>query len=139
MRKRTEKSGFSDVSFDTMTRRLLSLAQQGPLTILIHARPDGDCVGSGFAIAALLASAGCEARVVCADPIPERLEFLNVTGQKGTLPPSAGEPFGPGSRAVSVDIAAPALFGGLDSEYDVLLGIDHHDSSTAVSDRYNDA
>ena len=137
MTRRTD-SGFSDIPFDRMTRTLLSLARSGPLAVLIHARPDGDCVGSGFALAALLASAGCKARVICPDPMPERLAFLDVTGQGDILPPAEGEPFGPGSRAVSVDVAAPALFGGLDSKYNVLLGIDHHESSTAVSDRYND-
>ena len=137
MRRRTD-GGAADIPFDRMSRRLFALAQEGPLAILIHARPDGDCVGSGFAISALLASAGFRSRVVCPDPMPERLAFLDVTGQGEITPPAQGEEFGPGSRAVSVDVAAPALFGGLDEKYRILLGIDHHESSTPVSDRYND-
>ena len=40
--------------------------------ILIHQSPDGDCIGSGYALAALLRQMGCHAVVRCSDPIPER-------------------------------------------------------------------
>ena len=38
--------------------------------ILIHQSPDGDCIGSGYALAALLRQMGCHAVVRCSDPIP---------------------------------------------------------------------
>lgn len=138
MKKRSESRGFAALSFDRMTRRLLSIASEGPLALIVHARPDGDCIGSGFATAKLLAEAGCRCRVVCPDPMPERLAFLDLTGQGDITPPPEGAEFGPGSRAVALDVAAPSLFGGLDKQYDILLTIDHHDSSTPVSDRYLD-
>ena len=46
--------------------------------ILIHQSPDGDCIGSGYALAALLRQMGCHAVVRCSDPIPERYAFLTV-------------------------------------------------------------
>ena len=44
--------------------------------ILIHRSPDGDCIGSGYALAEALRQMGKRAAVLCSDPIPERYQFL---------------------------------------------------------------
>ena len=43
--------------------------------IFTHHNPDGDCMGSAFALLLMLRQMGKTARVVCGDPIPKRLIF----------------------------------------------------------------
>jgi len=44
-----------------------------------HVNPEGDCVGSIFAVEQLLKQLGKKTYVVCQDPIPRDLEFLNLS------------------------------------------------------------
>ena len=44
--------------------------------ILIHMNPDGDCIGSGYSLQAVLKLLGKRSKVICVDPIPERFQFL---------------------------------------------------------------
>lgn len=89
--------------------------------ILIHQSPDGDCIGSGYALAALLRQMGCHAVVRCSDPIPERYAFLTVEETPDTVDEDA-------AVILSVDVADRKLLGDLDEPYGgrVALAIDHH-------------
>ena len=89
--------------------------------ILIHQSPDGDCIGSGYALAALLRQMGCHAVVRCSDPIPERYAFLAVEETPDTVDEDA-------AVILSVDVADRKLLGDLDELYGgrVALTIDHH-------------
>lgn len=89
--------------------------------ILIHQSPDGDCIGSGYALAALLRQMGCHAVVRCSDPIPERYAFLAVEETPDTVDENA-------AVILSVDVADRKLLGDLDEPYGgrVALAIDHH-------------
>lgn len=95
--------------------------------VLMHARPDGDTVGSGAALCRIFASLGKDAAYLPADPIPERLAFL-VEGL--TLADSAD-----GREAVSIDIPSPGQLGRL-RELNVTLMIDHHEVSTPFAPHY---
>jgi DNA polymerase III epsilon subunit-like protein len=44
--------------------------------ILIHRSPDGDCIGAGYSLQAALRQLGIRSRVLCADPIPARFDYL---------------------------------------------------------------
>lgn len=90
--------------------------------ILIHHSPDGDCIGSGYSLQAVLRQMGKRAKVLCADPIPERYGYL--------LPEEPEEDFEPGS-ILSVDVADPKLLGCYNALYGdrVELCIDHHISN----------
>ncbi len=44
-----------------------------------HINPEGDCVGSIFGVALLLRQLGKKVSVVCQDPIPRDLTFLNLS------------------------------------------------------------
>ncbi len=90
--------------------------------ILIHHSPDGDCIGSGYSLQAVLQSMGKRARVLCADPIPARYDFL--------MPEEPPEEFEP-QCVITVDVADPKLLGSLKVEYGsrVNLCIDHHVSN----------
>lgn len=90
--------------------------------ILIHSSPDGDCIGSGYSLQAVLRQLGIRSRVLCADPIPPRFDFL--------LPSEPEEDFEP-QCIVAVDVADEKLFGSLEDAYrgKIDLCIDHHVSN----------
>ena len=48
------------------------------VAILVHRRPDGDTLGSGFALWAALRELGIRAKVLCSDPIPQKYSFLTA-------------------------------------------------------------
>lgn len=90
------------------------------VVILIHQSPDGDCIGSGYALAALLRQMGKHAVVRCSDPIPARYAFLTQESED-TVDESV-------AVVISVDVADRKLLGDLDAVYGarVQLAIDHH-------------
>lgn len=96
--------------------------------ILIHHSPDGDCIGSGFSLQAVLRQMGKRAKVLCADPIPEKYAYL--------LPEQGEEDFPP-KNIVSVDVADSKLFGCYCEAYGdkVELCIDHHVSNTGYAQK----
>ncbi len=90
--------------------------------ILIHQSPDGDCIGSGYSLQAVLRQMGKRAKVLCADPIPARFDFL-----KPAVPEEDFEP----KCIITVDVADPKLLGCYHEQYGdrVDLCIDHHISN----------
>ncbi|MBQ4606763.1 MAG: hypothetical protein IJB15_08645, partial [Clostridia bacterium] len=54
------------------------------MLILTHVNPDGDCIGSAFALKLLVEAAGGSARCVCPSDLPRRLRFL-MSGQDDML------------------------------------------------------
>ncbi len=99
--------------------------------ILLHARPDGDALGSAFALRALLEAMGMRAYCLCANEIPHRLAFLCRGVQDSLLPASLPVDFEV-ERVVSVDVASPTQLGVLEQDWlsrvDVM--IDHHEMGT---------
>lgn len=86
--------------------------------ILMHSNPDGDTLGSGFGLCGALQSIGKRARVLCADPIPHRFDYLYKAIQPQNFEPQ---------NIVAVDVADPKLL--TDNEqlgYKAQLCIDHH-------------
>ncbi len=96
--------------------------------ILIHQSPDGDCIGSGYSLQAVLRQMGKRAQVLCADPIPQRYDFL--------MPVEPEEVFAP-KCVISVDVADPKLMGAYKEQYGacVDLCIDHHVSNLLYAER----
>lgn len=90
--------------------------------ILIHRSPDGDCIGGGYALYALLRSMGIRACVRCDDTIPAMYHYLTAD--------ITFEEFAP-QTVIAVDVADPKLLGALAEEYAAVdLCIDHHISNT---------
>lgn len=52
------------------------LRQADHILLLAHQYPDGDTLGSNFALCRALQSLGKTVRVLCGDPIPERYEYM---------------------------------------------------------------
>lgn len=97
------------------------LAAQDVL-ILMHRHPDGDAVGSAFAMRRGLEKLGKRVRVACSDPVPEKYGYIT----EHFAPDADFEP----AFVLAVDLAARSLFGGLAEWAErVDLCIDHHGSN----------
>ena len=78
------------------------------VAVLCHTHPDGDALGSAYALKGLLARMGKQACVLCADPVPARLSFLFHED------PSAQEAKEqPYDLIMTVDVASPEQLGAL--------------------------
>lgn len=104
------------------------LAENDDYLILCHATPDGDTLGSGYALAIGLTAVGKRCMIKCADPIPAKYsyftnEFENKEFEYKTV--------------VAVDVADVVLLGKLAEEFvgRIDLAIDHHISNTRFADR----
>lgn len=106
-------------------RELLS---KDNVMILTHKSPDGDTLGTAFALCRVYALQGKKATVVCSDRIPVPYRFL--AGGKTMLEAD----FAP-DCIVSVDVADAKLLGDALSDYAdrVDYGIDHHPSNTGYA------
>lgn len=91
--------------------------------ILTHQSPDGDTLGSAFALCAVLRKLGKKANVLCSDEFPHRYDIMYEGYQPMKFMPEA---------IVAVDVADSKLLGrGLNHYADfVNLCIDHHISNT---------
>ena len=118
-------SEFLSLSLPELCERL---SERKNTLILYHARPDGDAVGSAFALKKILEAMGMHAFCRCVDKIPSRLAFL---AEDDILP----EGFSP-ERVISVDSASPSQLGALFSEYKIDLMIDHHGAGEPYADNY---
>ena len=103
------------ISFEEAAGLLLSRDRFG---ILIHAYPDGDAVGSGYALMRALKEMGKRARVICSQPIPQVYSYITDIDMPDFEP----------ECYLSVDVADLKLLGDGCEKYDgkVLLSVDHH-------------
>ncbi|MBQ7726045.1 MAG: DHH family phosphoesterase, partial [Clostridia bacterium] len=94
--------------------------------ILTHASPDGDTLGSAYALYYGLNEIGKSACVLCPDVIPKKYDYFarktdHVLRENATV--------------IAVDVADPCLLGALQEEFgDIVdLTIDHHISNQHYS------
>ena len=101
------------------------LERSDKFVILTHASPDGDTLGSAYALADALCALNKRVFVVCPDKIPERFGYLIKEYE-------AFEP----ETVVAVDIADEKLLGSLYDRYSgrAALCIDHHGSNTKYAE-----
>lgn len=117
---------YKKLSLSEAVQRLCEI--ENPL-VLMHARPDGDTVGSGIALCKIFRALGKNPVYLSEDKIPKRLEFLT----KGETLATDSE----GREIVAVDIASPSQAGKiLDTLPDVSLMIDHHELGKPFADYY---
>ncbi len=103
---------------------MLSEAQD--VLILTHQYPDGDTIGSAYALCRALMQRGTRVRVECADEIPEKYDYM-LTDSADAFEPRF---------VVAVDVADEKLLGTLADTYSgkIDLCIDHHGSNTEYAD-----
>ena len=103
------------------------LMEADNILLLAHQYPDGDTLGSNYALCLALRELGKQVRVLCGDPIPERYEYMT----DGVDMPDFTPDF-----ICAVDVADPALLGSaIEAEYGhrVDLCIDHHSTNVGYA------
>ena len=114
------------ITLESAAKTLLS---KDKILILTHRSPDGDTIGSGYALAMALRKLGKSVKVDCTDPFPEKYSYFTDKLEKLEF----DEDF-----VVSVDIADTKLLGEKLSDYadKIDLCIDHHGSNTKYAKEY---
>jgi len=109
----------------TLNQAVEFLNTHDNFTILTHTNPDGDTLGSGYALCGALHLLGKRARVVCNEKPSPRFDFL----LEAINPDLFGTP-ADDSPIVTVDVADLDLLGDIKSQYPKIdLCIDHHISN----------
>lgn len=95
--------------------------------ILTHSNPDGDTIGSGYALNAVLKAMGKRTVILCGDPIPPKLKVFECIEEPNFEP----------KTIVAVDIADERLLGNLKAQFQgkIDLCIDHHGSNNGYAKR----
>ena len=95
------------------------LQENDRFEVLLHAYPDGDTIGSGYALCRALRLLGKQANVRCAHPVPPAYAYITD--------PYTHQDFEP-AFFVSTDVASLSLLGpgGTDYAGKIELAIDHH-------------
>lgn len=114
------------ITLESAAKILLS---KDNILILTHRSPDGDTIGSGFALAFALRKLGKKVRVECTDPFPVKYSYFTDKLERLEF----DEDF-----VVSVDIADTKLLGEKLSSYadKIDLCLDHHGSNTGFAKEY---
>ena len=100
--------------------------------ILCHASPDGDTLGSAYALKRGLAKIGKKSEVICCDDIPHKYDYF-IDDSDSSFPVES---------VIAVDVADIRLLGDLYERFEGKIGlnIDHHISNTKYADNlYLDA
>jgi len=107
----------------TLKQTAAFLKKHNNYIILTHASPDGDTLGSAYALYYALNEIGKTACVLCPDIIPSKYDYFarktdHVKREEATV--------------IAVDVADKRLLGALQEEFGdiVELNIDHHISNT---------
>ena len=105
---------------------MLSTADR--ILILTHQFPDGDTLGSGYALCRALRALGKQATVICNDPIPEKYDYMMEGLAEQTFDPAF---------VCAVDVADSKLLGDSLQVYaeQTALCIDHHGSHRDFEDK----
>lgn len=103
------------------------LKEKSNIVILTHAHPDGDTLGSGFALCRALMKLGKNARVINDDEIPKKYAYMFDDLQFSDFSPE---------YVVAVDVATENLLGSIQDDYKgkIDLCIDHHLTNAEYAD-----
>jgi phosphoesterase RecJ-like protein len=103
-------------------------------TVLCHVNPDGDTLGSGYALCGALHRIEKRARLLCDDKPSPRFDFLLETLDDN--PHLRNFPFDTEETIITVDVADLELLGSLKDRYPKIdLSIDHHMSNKNYAER----
>lgn len=105
------------------------------ILLLSHIRPDGDTLGSAFALKNALEAVGKSVNVACDDEVPSRLRF--ISDMRSSLKTEEYPDFEP-EIICAVDAAETSLLGeyGVKMNGRIDLKLDHHPSGSEYA-RYN--
>lgn len=104
------------------------LKENDSYAILTHQFPDGDTLGSAYALCEMLQQIGKKAKVLVNGTLPAKFEYLEAGIDKADFIPQT---------YISVDVADSKLLGELEVYTpQIKLAIDHHESHRAFADSY---
>lgn len=103
------------------------LREHDNILILTHAHPDGDTLGSGFGLCRALMAIGKNVKVINADEIPKKYDYLYKDLEFADFKED---------YVVAVDVATENLLGPLCDVYSgkINLCIDHHGTNTEYAE-----
>lgn len=104
------------------------LKEKDNFLILCHATPDGDTLGSAYALALGLTTIGKKCMIKCADEIPPKYSYFTNAFENKEIEYET---------VIAVDVADLQLLGSLAEVFvgKIDLCIDHHISNTRFADR----
>lgn len=109
------------MTFNEIAQHLLRCRE---ICIVYHIRPDGDCIGSAYALAIALQSAGICTAVTGRDPVPESFRYLT----DAFVPDTLSDPV-----YLSLDTSSPYRTGPY-AGYHFTFCIDHHNGNSITAD-----
>jgi len=110
------------------------IAGKKRLLLLCHVNPDGDTIGSAFALQRIYTLLGGYARCACTSDAPGYLQFLLQEQDSLLYTPNMEKQF---DAIWTIDVASPTQLGRLFPLSDqVSLSIDHHENCTVFSPYY---
>ncbi|MEE0946938.1 MAG: bifunctional oligoribonuclease/PAP phosphatase NrnA [Acutalibacteraceae bacterium] len=127
MKKTVELTPDSRCNELTLTEVCEFLRNHDDYLILCHATPDGDTLGSAFALARGLKNAGKRCMIKCADEIPAKYSYFTSLFDNSEIDYKT---------VVAVDVADIVLLGSIAGDFvgKIDLCIDHHISNTRFAD-----
>lgn len=104
------------------------LRENGEFLVLSHEHPDGDTLGSAFALCEMLKILGKKRAFRCGDDISADFSYMT----DGFVSDEVENPF-----VIAVDVADTKLLGSIEAEYKdkIDLCIDHHMSNTLYAEK----
>lgn len=120
----------NEISNISLKEAAVLLDSSQRILLLCHRHPDGDTLGSAFALSEAQKARGKDVRTVCCDPVPGYLSFLGSTDD-------LSDGFKPDLIA-SIDTASSKQLGANEEIYSGKIGLslDHHRFGEIYSDRY---
>lgn len=99
------------------------LKENDEFLILTHRSPDGDTLGSAYALLMGLKQLGKKGRVICSDEISEKYSYFTAAVNMDELKKPT---------VIAVDVAGTHLLGSLEDDYKdkIELSIDHHKTNS---------
>ncbi len=126
-----EMKEYEKLTLDELAEKL---SEGRNVLILTHVNPDGDCIGSAFALLGLIRACGGEGKVACPTEMPRRLRFL--CGEQTDFSASDADKY---DLIIAVDVASPVQLGdNADLIGKIDLMIDHHGMGEAFAPNYID-
>lgn len=111
------------------------LEKKRNVLIISHVNPDGDTIGSAFALKAIVMALGNQARCVCPQEPAKRLRFLYIDQDNCTYNGDVEDY----DLVFSVDVASPGQLGELDCLLPhINFMIDHHGMGEPFATKYVD-
>lgn len=101
------------------------------IALLVHDKPDGDCLGSGLALGLGLKGIGFKPLMYLSEPLPELYRFLPGQDMIRIGPP---ETIVPGAVIIAVDCGDENRYKTIIPPGSQVINIDHHASNTNFGD-----